>query len=54
MEGGRSNERQSHITKLSTRRDDNPARSDSETTVQDAPGTSTRPLPEAGTDLWRD
>ena len=51
----RHGERQSHVTKRSTWRNDDSARPDSDTTAgPPAPGTGTRPLPEAGTYLWRD
>ena len=50
----RHDERQSLVTKRTTRRDDNSAQPDSDTTMQYAPETGTMPPPGVGSNLWRD
>ena len=50
----RHDERQSLITKPTTQKDDDSAHSDSDTTVPYAPGTGPTPMPEAGSNFWRD
>ena len=50
----RHDERQSLVTERTTRRDDDSARPDSDTTMQYAQGTGTMPPPGVGSNLWRD